>query len=203
MVGKWSGLMFRTFSILLLLGAGVAIAADPTSGSGGSGTPAGGVESDLDKAATASPAEMRKFAEEAARKVNEHNKAVKKMTADAQNQSDADLLSCLIPKSTSLQALEQVTATSRTSLNAALDDFNEQNEKVARYHYRLIAVSLNRAFSIRQAAENCDTRSTFDGGKSTIDIEGGIGDDDDTIDSDELDDMWIGFDPPPLTQFIP
>lgn len=193
--------MIRTISILLLLGAGVAIAQD--SGSGSKTTTTGGVESDLDKAATASPAEMRKFAEEAARKVNEHNRAVKKMTADAQNQSDADLLSCLIPKSTSLQALEQVTATSRTSLNAALDDFNEQNEKVARYHYRLIAVSLNRAFSIRQAAENCDTRSTFDGSKSTIDIEGGIGDDDDTVDSDELDDIWVGFDPPPLTQFIP
>lgn len=190
--------MFRTISILMLLGVGVAIAQD--SGSGGT---TGGVESDIDKAATASPAEMRQFAADAARKVNEHNKVVKKMTADAQNQSDADLLSCLIPKSTSLQALEQVTASSRTSLNAALDDPNEQNQKVAAYHYRLIAVSLNRAFSIRQAAENCDTRSTFAGNKSTIDITGGIGDDDDTVDLDQLDDIFVGADPPVLTQFIP
>ena len=189
--------MFRTISILMLLGAGVALAQD-------SGTTASsGSESDVDKAATATPAEMRTFADDAARKVNEHNRVVKKMTADAQNQSDSDLLACLIPKATSLAALEQVTASSRASLKAALDEPNEQNEKVARYHYRLIAVSLNRAFSLRQAAENCDTRSTFAGNKSTIDITGGIGDDDDTIDDGILDDINIGFDPPDLTEFIP
>lgn len=184
--------MFRILGALLILtAAGTAVAQDS------SGT---GVDADRD---TASPEQMRAAGEDATAKVREHVKVVKKLTADAQSKSDAQLLGCLVPKVTSLEALQGSIETAASSMNAALAD--PSTVGLARSKYALIAASSNRAFSIRQAAEACDTGSSYSDRRVLIDVTTGVGDEGDTVDRDELDGLDVGIDVvvPPPTMFVP
>lgn len=165
---------------------------------------ASGSSQELADAATATPRQMQAFAAEKARQVGAHLALVTKLTDEARAQSDADLLACLIPKKTALAALQQVVLKSNGAILKATADFSGSNEKVARYHYRLIAVAGGRALGQRQAAERCDSRSTSVGAKhQTLVVTGGESEPDDSEFEDPLDGIWLGWDPPPPSIYSP
>lgn len=178
--------------------AGGAWAAAP-----GASEPAPSGAAELENAASATPEQMVAFAADAARRVTKHHDAVTRLTAEAQDASDPDLLACLIPKKTSLAALEQVVGKSRGAIQQATADFSTDNEKLARYHYRVIAVSLSRAFGLQQAAEACTSRTTHATGQTQIVVTGGVSEDGDEFVDDPLDGIRIGWNWPPPSRYIP
>lgn len=154
-----------------------------------------GTEKEGSPSAAASPAEMRTYAEDAVTSVSENAKAVRKLVSDSQ--SDAEAMSCLVPKNTAIAALEGVTKSSQKALSSALD---AAKTDVAGYHHRLIKVSVSRAESIRAAAEACGKRSSTSGQNKVVKWSGGTGEDDDTNDRGE-NPLDIGFDPPNVSPF--
>ncbi|MCB9671757.1 MAG: hypothetical protein H6734_19925 [Alphaproteobacteria bacterium] len=184
--------MVRNSLALLFLGlAGIAFAQDS------------GIESALQKAATATPQEMRDFATSSVSTVSENAKAVGRLTDTARTKGDFRVQNCLTPKNTSAQALVQVTELSAGNLNRALDEGGEDGTARARHEYRKIAVSLSKSDKIRSEAEACND-GDGDGTKSNqVTVSGGTGEDGEDNDTNELDSIDIFIDPPVVSVIEP
>lgn len=184
--------MVRRITMLALLTlAGTAMAQD------------GGIESALQKAATASPSEMRSFATESVETVKENAKVVARLTEQARSKGEYKIQNCLAPKNTSAQALVQVTELSAGNLSRALDEGGDDATAKARHEYRKIAVSLNKSESIRADAQQCQD-GEGDGQQDGVVIwDGGVGDDQDVVDDNPIDDFDVQVDAPSVSTFEP
>lgn len=153
----------------------------------------------IESLATSSPADMRAFAAEAIKTIKAGAAEVQKLTEQARKDSDAGVLDCLTPRNVSMQALVQVADGALRKMEEAL---TANDRERANHEYRKIAVSLDKAQSIRSEANNC---LAGEGGRGVddVNVQGGVGDDADTVDNDELDDLDVGFDPPPVSPFRP
>ncbi len=180
--------MVRSTILLLLLGtASFAIAQDA------------GIESALQKAATASPQEMRAFAESSVVAVKENAKVVARLTEAARSKGDFKVQNCLTPKNTSAQALVQVTELAAGNLARALEEGSEEGTARARHEYRKIAVSLNKSEKIRAEAEACEAGDGDGLDTQRTTWSGGTGDDSDVVDTNTLDDLDVQIDAPAVS----
>lgn len=166
-------------AVLLAALGGVAIAQD-------------GVGNDLERAATATPDEMRSFADKSVATIRENAKTVSTLTEKARKDSDAEALECLTPRNVSAQALVQVSEGAQAKMNEALGGGDMDRGS---HEYRKISVALNKSNTIAQEAESCAGGEAGQG-KGRIDWTGGTGDDSDTEDDDDIPDIDIGYDPP-------
>lgn len=173
--------MLRTSLVLFLtvLG-GIAVAQD------------NGVENELERADSATPEEMRAFADESVTTIKANAKVVGGLTDKARKESDAGALECLTPRNVSAQALVQVAEGAKTKLNASLDGGDRDR---GAHEYRKLAVALGKSESIRGEAQSCSTGESGSG-ESRVGMTGGVGDDSDTEDDNPFDDIDVGFDPP-------
>ncbi|MEZ4321403.1 MAG: hypothetical protein R3F61_28285 [Myxococcota bacterium] len=172
--------MFRIGMAALLLSLGTVAAAQDSVGN------------ELERAATATPEEMRAFATKALETIRANAKSVGTLTEKARKDADPAALDCLTPRNVSVQALVQVAEGAQAKMNEALDAGDMER---ASHEYRKLSVALDKSEKIAAEAESCGTGAAGSG-KDKIDWTGGTGDDRDIEDDDDLTDIDVGFDPP-------
>ena len=176
--------MFRIGLAALLIGlGGAALAQDE------------GVGNELERAATATPDEMRDFASSALDTIRANAKAVAALTEKARKDSDAAALECLTPRNVSVQALVQVAEGAQAKMLEALDAGESDR---ASHEYRKLAIALDKSEKLASEAQSCGTGEEGSGNQR-VDVRGGTGDDSDIEDDGDEDEVDIGFDPPNIS----
>lgn len=137
------------------------------------------------------------FSADAIKTITANAGEVAKLTEQAKKDGDAGVLDCLTPRNVSMQALVQVAEGAKKKMDAAVAAGDMEAHK---YEFRKIQVSLEKANSIKAEANNC-LAGEGNQGNNQIDVNQGVGNETDTTDNDELDDLDVGFDPPNVSQF--
>jgi hypothetical protein len=175
--------MSRIAQVALLIGiAGVAYAQDS-------------VTIDLERIATGTPEEMREFAEESVGIITDNAETVKALTEKARKAADAAALDCLTPRNVSASALVQVAVGAQAKMNEKLDEGDMER---AGHETRKIGVARNKSEKLTAEAEECASGESASGTTRTT-FTGGTGDENDTVDDDEIKEEDVGFDPPDVS----
>jgi hypothetical protein len=132
---------------------------------------AGGTDASgqLETAATTSPKEKMDFSTGATAEMAGAEKTVRKMLEQAQKEGDTSKVQCLNNKLASIRALEEVSDGANRSMQESLAA--GQNE-LADFHFRKIAVALNKVRQFVAEAEACMGQNGTTGGTETVDVTG-------------------------------
>jgi len=125
----------------------------------------------LETAATTSPKEKMDFAASAVAEMSAAEKTVRKMLEAAQKEGDSatSKIQCLNNKLASIRALQEVSDGANRSMQESLAA--GQNE-LADFHFRKIAVALNKVRQFVAEAEACMGQNGTTGGTETVDVTG-------------------------------
>lgn len=161
--------------------------------------PSEGVSSDLDRTATTTPEQKLEYASTSVTEIEDAVKTIERLLQQTteKKDADADSVQCLKNRLTSVRALAQVAASSKTALSTAV---NEANEEVANHEYRKIAVVLGKTRVLLAEANQCATGSDVESGTTLVDWISDLRDGS-TLTTAEIDDLDLGIFPPPVTTF--
>jgi hypothetical protein len=139
----------------------------------------------LEAAATTSPKEKLDFATSAVAEMATGEKAVRKMLEQAQKEgaSSTSKVQCLNNKLASIRALQEVSEGANRSMQESLAA--NQNE-LADFHFRKIAVALTKVRQFVAEAEACMGQNGTTGGTESVDVSG------DTL-AENIDDYFFEF----------
>jgi hypothetical protein len=160
MRGKTSLFAVALASVVLALGAEGIGHAQETEASG-----------QLEAAATTSPKEKMDFASSALAEMAGGEKTVRKLLEQAQKEGDsaASKVQCLNNKLASIRSLQEVSAGANSAMQESLAA--NQNE-MADFHFRKIAVAITKVRQFVAEAEACMGQNGTTGGTESIDISG-------------------------------
>lgn len=190
-MNAFSGRIALAFAALapLLVVMGDSVAQDPT-----------GVSSSLEQTASTSPEEKLAYAASSVQEIKDAVKIIEKLLeqTQAKKDSDADAVQCLVNRLTSVRALLQVAEGAETSLKEAL---NSGEEERANHEFRKIAVARTKTRVLLAEAQRCASDTKLESGRTTIDWDTVLQDDDD-FPEPEIDDLDLDPQPPSVTPFM-
>ena len=125
----------------------------------------------LETAAATSPKEKMDFATGAIAEMTASEKNVRKMLEQAQKEGEsaASKIQCLNNKLASIRALEEVSEGANTSMQESLA---ANQQALADFHYRKIAVAITKVRQFVAEAEACMGQNGTTGGTESIDFSG-------------------------------
>ena len=150
----------KTFLFAVALASGAAYAQDTPDAAG-----------QLESAAATTPKEKMDFATSALAEMSASEKTVRKMLEQAQKEGEsaASKVQCLNNKLASIRALQEVSDGANRSMQESLAA--NQNE-LADFHYRKIAVAITKVRQFVAEAEACMGQNGTTGGTESIDVSG-------------------------------
>jgi hypothetical protein len=127
----------------------------------------------LEAAATTSPKQKIDFANAAIQEMAGAQKAVRKMLEQAEKEGESAnaKVQCLNNKLASIRALEEVSNGANGSMQEAL---GSNNNELADFHFRKIAVSITKVRQFLAEAEACMGRTGQTGGTESVDVSGDL-----------------------------
>lgn len=193
--------MLRSLPMLLLLAAAPAFAQD-RGRSGG--------RSEATKDAKASPDEMRDATKAAVVSVKANAAKVEKLIEQARNKSEPDTLKCLTPISFNMKALRTTVEIQAGKVlgivgaEAGSTEPSAEDLLRARVAFKLLSVASANAEKAAAEAQACTDggggEASFSGSSTWS---GGVGDDSDIEDNNQLDDVGIVVDAPEVSTYEP
>lgn len=157
-----------------------------------------GADSDFERAATASPDEMKSFAKDAILEMQAIVRALAQVDEDVRRKTEGGLL-CVTNNLASARTLLQVSEAANKALDQAL---REGQRERAGYEVRKIAIALKKARLLQAEGERCAYGEGVIDGKSRSQVEGNQTSPDSDETADVPDDaLGYGFDPPNASPF--
>lgn len=159
----------------------------------------GGVSSDLERTESTTPAEKLAFAASSNQEIRDAAKTIEKLLeqTSAKKDADADALTCLKLKLTSVRALEAVSTSAEASMKSAI---TAGNDDLANHEYRKIAVAVSKTRVLLAEAQGCASGSQLESGTTIVDWESNLTDTDTTTEP-TIDTTDFPPNPPPITPF--
>jgi hypothetical protein len=157
-----------------------------------------GVETSIERAAVAEPAEMTEMTPKWLDELKANVAALASLDEAAKKKSGTESLPCITNNLSAARSLLQVSGEAGVALKDALSTGGVER---ARFEFRKIAIALKKSRSLVAESERCAFGEGIEDGRSQTDLvadAGGSGDDTKGVEDDVMD---FGFDPPNASPF--
>lgn len=157
-----------------------------------------GVSGDLQRTATATPAERLQYAVDAIEEVNATLEEAQKLLQQVQREGDSQKVECLAKRVADLRTLAKVTELAEASMRIAIEAGNQER---AGHEMRKIAVAISKARQLSLEAQACIEEAGVAAGETVVRAEGGLDSDEDETEPLSTDVLNQGYDPPDASPY--
>jgi len=159
-----------------------------------------GVEGELERTASTTPQEKVVYAEETTSEVGEALREVNKLSEGAQREGEASKAECLATRLTALTALDEVSKAAATAMQAAIAAGEMER---ADHELRKLAVARSKSRQLLAEAQQCVSGAqALKAGETSVVVEGGVEETDESLEAVPYDPFDVGSDPPDTSPFL-
>ena len=154
--------------------------------------------SELERAASTTPAEKVAYAESANQEIRDGEKQISRLLEQARRESDAEAIECLLSRLTSVRALLQVSEGAEVSMRNAIA---ASNNEMANHEFRKIAVAVGKTRMLVAEAQRCASHQELESGTTLLDWTTMLDEGDDGL-VDQTATTITNLEPPPVSPFF-
>jgi hypothetical protein len=153
---------------------------------------------ELEQAASATPAEKVAYAESANGEIREAEKQISRLLEQSRRESDAEAIECLLSRLTSVRALLQVSEASEISMRNAIAS---SSDEMANHEFRKVAVAVGKTRMLVAEAQRCASHQELESGTTLLDWSTMLAQYDDDL-PDQTATTITNLEPPPVSPFF-